>query len=264
MQVFFKELKDHLKSFIIWWVSTAAIIYMGSSEFEAYYHNTQMNDMLNLLPAQLVQAMGLGSVNITEPSGYASLLINFIMIAIGVFSLLLGSSIIIREERDKTAEFLYTMPTTKGRIVFEKIMAGIVLNFLFVGMVYGVFVAIMSRFEFDEHFIEYMILAALASFLLANIFYGLGLVLSAVMKQFKKVEPIGVAILMITYMISVVMELTDKIDFLKNFTPFAYFRATEILSDLKIENLYIGIAVIFLLITIVITMIVYPKRDLRI
>jgi ABC-2 type transport system permease protein len=264
MQVFFKELKDHLKPLLIWLVSVAVFIYMGSSEFEGYYHNPEMNEMLNLLPPQLVQAMGLGAVNITVPSGYASLLINFMLIIVGIYSLLLGSSIILREERDKTAEFLYTMPTKKGWIVFEKIMAGILLNVLLVIGIYGSFIAIMSRFEFDEHFIEFMILSSVASFLLAIIFYGVGLILSAVMNQYKKVESVGIGILLFTYIISIVMTLTDKIDFMKYFTPFAYFQSSEILKTLTIENLYSWISVCFFVVSVILTLIVYPKRDLRV
>lgn len=264
MQVFFKELKDHVKPLLIWLASVAAFIYMGSSEFEGYYHNPDMNEMLNLLPQQLVQAMGMDAVNITEPSGYASLLINFMLIVVGIYSLLLGSSIIIREERDKTAEFLYTMPTKKGWIVFEKIMAGIVLNLVFAAGIYGSFIAIMSRFEFDEHFVEFMFLSGVASFLLGIIFYGLGLILSAIMKQYKKVESIGIGILLLTYVISIVLTLTDKIDFLKNFTPFAYFQSSDILKNLEIESVYVWISVCFLLVSIFVTMIVYPKRDLRV
>lgn len=263
MQVFFKEIKDHLKGLLIWSASTAAFLAIASSEFEGYYQNEEMVAMMQLLPTQLVQAMGMDQVNITVPSGYASLMITFLLIIITIYALLLGSSILIREERDKTAEFLYTMPVKKRWVVMQKILAGIGLNALFNVVIYGGFILIMSRFEFDEKFLNFQWLSALMSFLLALVFYGVGLLLSAVMKQLKKVESVGVGILLVTYILSVVIDLTDKIDFLQYVTPFTYFKPSEVLNLGALDGTFVLLSLGIFVICGVITAVVYPQRDLR-
>ena len=67
-----------------------------------------------------------------------------------------------------------------------------------------------------------------------------------------------------TYFVSIVSEVQEKLDFLKYFTPFRYFDAGELFRTGQIEGVYLLLSGMIILVCVVAAYLFYNKRDLYI
>ena len=74
----------------------------------------------------------------------------------------------------------------------------------------------------------------------------------------------AVGMVMITFLISSLIDMVKDLDFLKYLTPFKYFNAADILENTSLDPLFIVISILIILMGMVGTVIIYPKRDLDI
>ena len=96
------------------------------------------------------------------------------------------------------------------------------------------------------------------------IFLSIGVLLGCALKQYKKSGYIGAALIIIMYIMSVLIDLNDKLDFLKYVTPFKYFTPANIKSDQALDWTFIIISIGIIAISLTIGFITYKKRDLYI
>lgn len=263
MNVFIREMRDHRKGFIIWSVVILVFMLMVFVEFEAYYDNPEMGEVLDSIPREMLEAFGMYGANLTTINGYMSIVALYLYIMMGIFAVLLGNNIIGKEERDKTGEFLMSMPIKRHRILVGKVAAS-VLNCILLTVVAGIGIAIaIIRYSPDWDNVEYILQILLASFLIQMIFLSLGLFIAASAKAFKKSSAISVALVIVTYVISVIQTLSDSVDFLKYFTPFKYYQASEILRNEGFEGIYLALTALIVFLALFGVFFVYPRRDLK-
>ena len=72
-----------------------------------------------------------------------------------------------------------------------------------------------------------------AMFGIELIFLAIGLLLGCAMKQYKLSSSAAVAIILVTYFMSILSSLQEDLDFLKYFTPFKYFDAGALFRQLR-------------------------------
>ena len=255
-------MKANLKSFIIWSVALAAIFFAASTEFEAYYGNTDIIEAMKTFEP-LFDALGGSIQNMTTPTGYLVLVSFYIYLPLSVYAGLLGSGIISKEEKDKTAEFLFTMPTSRAHVITAKLMVSIGYILLLDLVAVGVNVFAYSRFDLTSDFYQFALYLWIGVLLTEFIFLAIGMFLSSILKQHKLSGSITIAILISTFMISMLIGFVEEAAFLKYFTPFQYFPAD------KMSNGTFGF--IYLLLTLFIVggsifglYFFYRKRDLSI
>ncbi|NBG88473.1 ABC transporter permease subunit [Isachenkonia alkalipeptolytica] len=263
MNIFIREMRDHRKGFVIWSVVILLFILMAFVEFDAYYDNPEMAEILDTIPRGMLEAFGMYGANLTTINGYMSIVALYLYIMLGIFSVLLGNNIIGKEERDKTGEFLMSMPIKRYRVLISKVAVA-VINCLLLNAVAGVGIAIaVSRYNPDRDNVRYILQILVAAFLIQMIFLSLGLFIAASAKVFKKSSAISVALVIVMYMISVIQSLSDSVEFLKYFTPFKYYQASEILQNDGFEGIYLGLTSTIVFIALFGVFIVYPRRDLK-
>lgn len=264
MNIIKRELKANLKGYIVWIVSLGLLFFAASAEYSVFAENQAVADALNNPTFQVMfQALGVNDVNIMTPEGYLSLMSFYIYLPLGIFAAILGSSIISKEERDKTAEYIFTLPVTRKKVLFSKLVVAI-FNTLTITVVLMLFCYwAFGRIAYSDNFEPFMINLTIGVFLTQMVFLSIGLFLSSVLKQYKKSGSITLGILITTFMMSMLTQITDKVDFLKYFTPFQYF---------NVNNMLIGV---FPLEFVILTLIIisscigglfyfYNKRDLYI
>lgn len=264
MNILIRELKTNIKPVIIWSLSVFVFVAMAMSEFSAYYDNPEMAAVLEMVPPQMLEAFGFGGINLTTLSGFISAIATYVYMILGVHAVLLGSSILVKEEREKTAEFLFTLPTTRGNVIIQKIIAGIfvslaVLFFTFLGILF-----LSKNYNPDKEFVEFLSLLMRGTFIVQMIFYSIGLLISVIMDNYKKAGSVSIGILLFTYILSVFAGMNKNIEFLKYASPFKYFEATMLFRENAIDSVYLTISMIVISVGLILTMIVYPKKDLRI
>ena len=96
------------------------------------------------------------------------------------------------------------------------------------------------------------------------IFLAVGLMLGCVMKQYRLAGSIAVGIILVTYFMSVVTVMHDKLDFLKWFTPFKYFDADALFRSGRMDGTYLLISAAIIVVCVAVAYLVYNRRDLYI
>jgi ABC-2 type transport system permease protein len=101
-------------------------------------------------------------------------------------------------------------------------------------------------------------------FAIEMIFLAVGLLLGCAMKRYKAAGSTAVAIILVTYFMSVISTMQENLDFLKYFTPFRYFDAGELFRSGQIDLKFLLITAGIIIVSVIAAYLVYNKRDLYI
>lgn len=264
MNIIKRELKANSKTIIFWSIGIIFIVSIWMVEFDSFANNPQMNDLLDSMPQGMLRALGMDDMNLTSVGGFLSTISLYIYLLLGIQSVILGSSIISKEERDKTAEYLFTMPIPREKVIRSKLIASIII-LVILNIITLVTTIIGSlRYEKDDKFYKFLAMLFVSVFIFQMIFLSVGMLVSSINKRYKKSGNISVSILVITFLIASLINMVDSVDYLKYITPFKYFDGARLLKSFKIEPKFLIISLLIIIIGIIGTFIFYPKRDLHI
>jgi beta-exotoxin I transport system permease protein len=264
MNIFLRELKANLKSLVIWSVIIAVLIFIGTSKFTAFYGNPDMLKMLDSLPPAMLDAFSMRSFNLTTLSGFYGIMFIYFGLMGAIAAAMWGSDMISKEERDKTVEFSLVLPVSRRRVVTAKALAALVNCIVFVLITWAVSLLAVQQFNPDQAFNNYLGLQMQALFAIELIFLAVGLLLGCVMKRYKLSGATAVAIILVTYFISIVSVMKDSLDFLKYFTPFKYYDAGELFRSGKLDGTYLLLSALIIVFCVAVAYLVYNRRDLYI
>jgi len=262
MNIVARELWANKKSLIIWSLSMIAFIAMTFAEFSAYYKNPQMLEIIEAMPREMLEAFGMLEANLTTVSGYMNVVVVFINLTLGIYAILLGNSIIAKEERDKTAGFLMTLPVTRAHVITGKLIAAILCCAILLLIVALSIIVAVSPYEVEVYFPTYLALVLLSTFVTMLIFLSIGMFLAAFMRRHKISSGVGIGLAFALYIASIIAGLSENMQFLQYISPFMYFDASQILLNLSIEPIYAILSAIIVLVSIMGTYVLYGRRDL--
>lgn len=262
MSIFKWEIKSNFKTFFIWSVVFIILIVMMITEFSAYYNNPEINDLLSMMPEAMLKAFSMDQANLTTPTGYLSIIILYLYLMGGIYAALLGTNIIAKEERDKTSEFLMSKPVSRYNVLTQKLIAAILY---LIGLTMVVNLTVVMAFQpyaLESDFYAFIWLVAVAMLLILMIFFSLGFLLASFVKRYKLSSKIATSSILIFYFISILSALSEKVDFLRHFTPFKFFEALELANKGTLHTGKVALSAGIILAALGLSFIIYPKRDL--
>lgn len=264
MNIFLRELKANLKSTLIWTLVLLLLTGIGFAKFEAYEGNPELLEILNSMPAPIVEALNMNAFNLTTITGFYGVFFQYFALILSIAAAMWGSDIISKEERDKTVEFSLTLPVTRSRIVTAKALAALIhcIGLLFITWALVLFNA--SRFQTDSQFYAFVSRSMLALFIMQMIFLAVGIFLGCAMKQYKRVGSVAISLILGTYILSVISTLDPDLDFLHFFSPFGYFDPGTLLRETSLDLTYILISVGIIVASMTAAYLTYARRDMYI
>ena len=264
MNVFFRELKANRKSLIIWSVCMFLLVASSMAKYTAYTASGANSQIFNEMPASMKALLGMGSFDVTTMSGYFAMLFLYLEITAAIHAVLLGSHIIAKEERDKTTEFLIPKPVSRTSIITAKLLAALA-NIVIMNIVTLISSIIMvAKYNKGADISNEIVMFMLSMFIVQLIFLSLGAALAALIRNSKASGSLAVGLLLTSFVIAKITDLTDRVNFLNVLSPFKYFNY----NDMVVGNrLNIGMVVLSLLLAAVFsaaTYFFYRKRDLNV
>jgi ABC-2 type transport system permease protein len=264
MNIFIRELKANLKSLLIWGGIMILFISMAMAKFSAYEGNPELLEILNSMPAPLVEAFQLSAFNLTTITGFFGVCFTYFAMLSSVFAVMLGSDIISKEERDKTIEFALTLPIPRRKLITAKILAAVVNCIAFLLITLGASLFSVAKYQPEAAFYDFLFLSMLALLIMQMTFLAVGIFLGSAMKQYKRAGSIAVSLLLGTYFLSIISGLNENLDFLKYFSPFKYFDPAMLLHESRLDMTFVWISVGIITVAIVGAYVTYARRDLYI
>lgn len=264
MNIFLRELKAHRKSLIIWSIAIFFMIVSSIGKFTAYAETGQsMNELLSQIPSSIKAVLGMGNFDLTKVSGFYGMLYLYLLLLATVHASLLGANIISKEERDKTTEFLLVKPVSRGKIITAKLLASL-FNIVVFNLVTLIFsVALMGKYANGEDITSEICILMVGMFILQLMFLVIGTATAAVSRRPRSAPSVATAILLVTFIISSVINMSSNLEILKYITPFEYFKADKLLNG-GFEPVFLILSFVIIAALVFVTYASYKKRDLNV
>lgn len=265
MNIYIRELRAHRKSLIIWSVSMFLLVVGGMGKYSAGLGAGvgSMNELISQMPKSLQNLVGVGVFDLSNALDYFGLLFLYIALMATIHAVMLGCGIISKEERDKTVEFLMVKPVSRQSIISSKLLSALTMLVIFNIITYLSAILILSKYSKGVPFIEGLSKLMLAMLAMQILFAAFGAMMAAVINKPKLSSAAGTTVLLMMFMLSIMIDVTGRFDFLKYFTVFKYFDAKDILK-LGYNLTFLITAVFLLFASIYGTYYFYKKRDLKI
>lgn len=265
MNIFKREIKANRKSLIIWSIGVFFMVSSGMGKYSSLEGSGQsMNALMADMPKSMQAIIGTGSLDLSSPIGYFGVLFLYLAVMAAIHAAMLGANIISKEERDKTVEFLLVKPVSRSSMITSKLLAALVNILIFNLVTFSSSVAMVGKFAEGEDVTGEITTLMIGMFILQLIFLVLGTAIAAFYKNAKKATSLATGILLIFFILSIAIDLNEKLDGLKYFTPFKYYDAKYILNEGGFDFLYLGLSALLILSLSIITYVFYRKRDMNI
>lgn len=265
MNLFFRELKSY-KNGLFWWsIGMIALVGSGMAKFAALQGTGQsVNALLDQFPKSIQTILGLTGFDLSKTSGYYGVLFMYIALMATVHAVLLGAGIISKEERDRTSEFLFVKPISRFRVITTKIMAGL-FNLIVINLVtFGSSVYFINSLGKGTSSANDILILMVGLFFLQLLFFFIGTSIAAAHKKPKTSPSIATSVLLGTFILSVFVNINQKLDNLKYLTPFKYFEAKPLMATGQLDPIYVSISLVLIAIMIAVTYTAYNNRDLNV
>ena len=262
--MFKRELKINLKSFIIW---TSILIGLFLVVFLIYPSiinsaNIKMIDeMMKIFPEEMLKAFNMDLSTIDSAFGWLKTEgFVFVLLITGVYSGILGSNILLKEESDKTIEYLNSVPVTRKNIVLNKILCGIFYIILMI-LIIGIFnfIGLSLSGEFDR---KSYILLSITPLFSSIVIFAICLFLSTFTHKTKKTLGISLGIVFVSYFLNVISEIGESTEFLKYISIFTLADIRNVILNVSINPILVVLSTGITIVFMILTMIHYEKKEL--
>jgi ABC-2 type transport system permease protein len=180
--------------------------------------------MLSLIPKGALQFKGISNFNdlMSVLGFYAANNVIYMMVLGSIFSIVLSSNILLKEEYDKTAEYLLTRPVTRREIFISK-LAVLSINVFMLNLVTALAGFISMELVMKGPFrISAFLILSLYTLLLNILFGAIGLFLSTLVKRAKPVTTFSIGLVLIFYFIYTLSKITESAAKIGYLSPFRY------------------------------------------
>ena len=231
------ELRQGKITLLIW---SSVIAFMLAACILIYPEmGTQMSDVSSMFSemGSFSAAFGMDKLNFGEFMGFFGVECgNVLGLGGAFFAALLGISILAKEEKEQTAEFLLTHPISRRKVLTRK-LASVILQIIILNVIVMI-VTIFSIYAIGEEpevrplsllFIAYFIL----QIEIASVCFGISAFLS------RSGLGIGLGIAALLYFLNIIANLTEDARFLKYITPFGYTESSDIIADKCLNTGYL-------------------------
>jgi len=262
MNIFLHELKAYRKSIIIWACSLAALavmyifIFTGlSGDIEAF------KNILKSIPEVARKLLSIYVDSISTLEGFYSFVFVYIVLCGAIQAMNIGVSIVSKEVREKTADFLLTKPVSRVSIMTSKLLAAlaclVITNIIYLLITVPMTLTVKTAFSMK---IFMMISATL--FFVQLMFVSLGVIVSVIAGNIKSVISVSLSTVFGFFVISMLGSVIgDKA--VRYISPFKYFDYEYIIKNAAYETPFLIVGIIFVIVAIAASYLVYVKKDVH-
>lgn len=261
--MFKRELKVNFKSFCIWVISTMVLFLVVFLVYPSIIEGTEtdtLNELLELFPEDLLKTFNMDISSIDSAYGWLkSEGFVFVLLIIACYAGILGSNILLKEESDKTIEYIGVMPIKRTNLVLIKSLVGSIYIICFTTVI-GIFNYIGLLFSGDFNKKQYILLS-ITPFLSSISVFFLCMFLSTFTNKTKKMLGLSLGIVLISYVLNAFSSLSENVEFLKYFSIFTLSDIRNVILNVEINYTMILISLLISFLFMCFTIIRYNKKE---
>lgn len=262
--MFKREIKVNFKSFVIWsliLIGLFLLVYLMYPSIIKSDNIKMMDEMMKVFPQEMLKAFNMDISSIDSAYGWLKTEgFVFVLLIIGCYAGILGSNILLKEESDKTIEYLNSLPVKRTKIVLSKVLVGLIY-IVSVTIILGIFnfVGLELSGDFDK---KQYILLSITPIFSSIVIYFLCMFISTFMHKTKKMLGVSLGIVFVSYVLQMFSTIADTVEFLKYFSVFTLSDIRNVIMDVRLNLVIVGISVAFSAILLILTVIQYNKKEL--
>lgn len=228
MNIYTFEVKSLIKNTVIWMISLSAVCVLLLSLFPAFADSEDMiREMLKGYPPEVMTAFSLDIDSFFGIYGFYSFMFVFIILCGTIQAANLGTGLISRENRAKTADFLLTKPVKRCSVITAKLLAALTA-LAATNIVYLIVITCMCTAVKNGDFeMKIIWLMSLTMFFIQLVFVAMGAVFATFVRKIKSVTAVSLGLSFSFYFLSMIDAVVKK-GTLKYITPFSYFDLSTI------------------------------------
>ncbi|MFT8315785.1 MAG: ABC transporter permease subunit [Clostridium sp.] len=263
MNMYLHELKSLRKSTIIWTCAMIALAVIYFSLYPGIVNDAaDFKKLIGAYPASVRAAMGISIGNITSILGFYSMVFSFITLCGAIQAMNLGVSIISKESRERTADFLLVKPVSRAAIVSAKLVAALTM-LLATNVIYYVAASILANLvKTSDYSYRVFFMINLTLFFIQLIFMAIGVVVSVFFTKLKSVLPISLGTVFGFFIVGALIA-TGKNDEIRLISPFKYFDISYIIKNSSYEVTYLIAGIVIVAVSIATSYFIYTKKDIH-
>jgi ABC-2 type transport system permease protein len=260
MNVYLYELKANRKFITTWLIVILSIGLVMLSFYPTIFKDMDaFIKMMENYPKNIRDAFGMNLNTMGSLLGYySSFPLTFITICAAMEATILGVSILSKEIRDKTADFLFTKPLSRMKIITSKLLASISLLALSnLILIFGAYLLLLMFSKTSFSFSVFLLLTS-AVFIIQLVFFAIGILVSVLLPKVKAPISISMAIVFGFYALGVIVDEKMRL-----INPFKYFDSVYIIENTSYELKYLLATFVVIVSSTVLTYIIYKKKDIH-
>ncbi|WP_379128950.1 ABC transporter permease subunit [Paenibacillus sp. sgz500958] len=264
MNIFWREMKAYRKSIILWSIGVFLMVVSGMSKYAGLSSSGQsMSDMMADMPKSMQAIMDVGDLDLNKASGYYGILFLYLLLMAAIHAAMLGANIIAKEERDKTSEFLFVKPLSRTQIITSKLVAALV-NLVILNVVTLISsIVIVGNYSKGESVTSDIFMTMVGLLIVQLLFMVIGSAIASVKRKPKTAGSLSTGILLLTFVLSIAIDLNEKLEGLKYITPFKYFEAKNVMYGGGLDPVFVLLSAAIIAALVTVTYVYFKKRDLN-
>lgn len=260
MVIYKHEMKLNYKSLFIWTL-TVGILCAGCILLYTSLEESMegiADSFANM--GSMSAALGMDKMSLATMRGYYATEIAM-MHGLGgaMFAAILGSSLLSKEEAGHTSEFLNVLPVGRSSVVLSKYMAlvsNIVIFNVVCVLMYLLAFACMGESMDTKEMVLYHLAVGFMQIEIGSICF----MISAFVRRNLIGAGLGIAVVM--FAVDMMCRIIPAIENLKYITPFYYSNAADIFTKGEVDSVMLIIGVGITIVSFVVALIWYQKKDL--
>ncbi|MGI8383446.1 ABC transporter permease subunit [Robertmurraya sp. P23] len=263
MNIFLHEVRAYRKSTIIWTVSLIALVLFFMSLFPSFAKDAeQVNELLKTLPEALRKAVGIEIGSFTSILGFYSYVFMYIALCGAIQAMMIGASILSKEVREKTVDFLLTKPVSRSTIIVSKLSAAFV-SIAITSLSFILCAYFIASYVKTENFNEQaFFLLSFSLFFVQVMFLAIGVIASMLLPKLKSVLSLSLGVVFAFFFIGMFGSTVGEAS-VRYITPFKYFDSMYIIKNSQYEWSYLIVGLVWIVAALVASFVIYTKRDMN-
>ena len=263
--LFAKEMRRNTFTLALWMSVITLLISVTMAVYPAFLENqSKILGMMSLVPKGALQFKGISNFDdlLSVFGFYAANNLIFMMVLGSIFGIVLASGILLREEYNRTAEYLLTRPVTRSEVFLSK--GAVVLLWIVILNILTTIAGFISMeiVRTGPYNVGSFLVLSFSTLLLNILFGAVGLFISVLVKRARPVTSFSIGLVLVFYFIYTISKISQDVSFLGYISPFRYVGVDVLSSSYRLDPWHL---VYFLGLTIFLGIVswrIYMRKDI--
>jgi ABC-2 type transport system permease protein len=263
--LFVREMRRNAFSLIIWTGILTFLITVTMSVYPVFLDNqSKIMGMLSIIPPEALEFKGISNFSdlLSVLGFYAVNNIIYMLVLGSIYSIVLSSNILLKEEYNKTAEYLLTRPVTRSEI-FRSKLSVIFINIIVLNLVASIAgflsIELVSKGSYS---LNAFLILSLYTLLLNVLFAAAGLFLSTIVKRAKPITTFCIGLVIILYFVFTISKITESVAKIGYLTPYRYVDTNVIDPAYRLDPVNLAYFIGFTLLLVALSYRLYLRKDI--